>query len=77
MRQAVGGGEGKVKENKTISYMENRLIPHWALIEMANALQRQHNPDVKRQLHVVKYQIINANWTAYKLVLSSGLHFPR
>lgn len=30
---------GKVKENETISHMENRLIQHWALIEMANALQ--------------------------------------
>lgn len=59
-RQAGGGG-GKVKQNETISHMENRLNQHWALIETANALQRQHNPGVRRQLHVVNYQIINAD----------------
>lgn len=55
------GWGGKVKQNETISHMENRLNQHWALIETANALQRQHNPGVRRQLHVVNYQIINAD----------------
>lgn len=62
---AVGlAGGSKVKENETISHMENRLIQHWALIETANALQWWCNPGVGRQLHVVNYQIINADsWT--------------
>lgn len=58
VRQARGG---KVKENEMISHMENRLIQHWALIETANALQRQRNPGVRRRLHVVNYQVINAD----------------
>lgn len=39
MDAAGWAGGIKVKENETISHMENRLIQHWALIETANALQ--------------------------------------
>lgn len=59
VRQAGGS---KVKENEMISHMENRLIQHRALIETANAFKRQCNPGVRRQLHVVNYQVINADW---------------
>lgn len=39
-KDAAGwAGGSKVKENETISHMENRLIQHWALIETANVLQ--------------------------------------
>lgn len=59
---AAGRARGsEVKENETISHMENRLIQHWALIETANALQWWCNPGVGRQLHVVNYQVINAD----------------
>lgn len=51
-----------MKENEMISHMENRLIQHRALIETANAFKRQCNPGVRRQLHVVNYQVINADW---------------
>lgn len=51
-----------MKENEMISHMENRLIQHRALIETANAFKRQCNPGVRRQLLVVNYQVINADW---------------
>lgn len=64
MDAAGWAGGSKVKENETISHMENRLIQHWALIETANALQWWCNPCVGRQLHIVNYQIIHADsWT--------------
>lgn len=41
---------GKEKENEEISHIKCRLIQHSAIIETANALQRQCNPRCQKAI---------------------------
>ncbi len=44
------GVGGKEKENEKISHIKCRLIQHPAIIETANALQRQCNPRCQKAI---------------------------
>lgn len=51
LKEGMGsGGGGKEKENEEISHIKCRLIQHSAIIETANALQRQCNPRCQKAI---------------------------
>lgn len=50
LKEGMGSGGGKEKENEEISHIKCRLIQHSAIIETANALQRQCNPRCQKAI---------------------------